>query len=145
MANVATTFANIRKGAFKNVRTSLLNVHADIGTRVYGSYPLKNLQAPLIVVENAQIQPGDDTEFLTSQAYRTITVLVNIYAKQAEKLDTYADAVDAQLRSYESTFETYNLILRKDGIVDNGSATFIDANNNRMHVKIISVTFEIDA
>jgi hypothetical protein len=141
----STTFDTIRKSAFKNVRTALASVHTDISTRIYGSYPLADVVLPLIVVRNGNTQSVNENSTLTSLNTRLITVIVEIYAKQAEKIDTYADAVDAAIRTAKSTFATYKMILQNNGVEDNGEVSFYDAQNNRTHMKSISLTFEVDA
>jgi len=139
MANVSVTQANFRKGIFKNLRTALLNVHVDIGTNVYGSYPIKNISLPLLVIENAQ--KLDTEKSVTGNLTYPGTAFVSIYTKQAEKIDTYADAIEAALWAYESTFKTYNLFLKD--IVDNDAVNYQDINGNKGHSKTISVMFEI--
>ena len=93
MSNVSVTQSNFRKGIFKNLRTALLNVHVDIGTSVYGSYPIKNISLPLIVIENAQ--KTDTEKSVTGNLTYPGTSFISIYTKQAEKIDTYADAIEA--------------------------------------------------
>jgi len=144
MTNLATNLSNIRTGAFRNVRTCLLNVHADVGTKVYSSYPLKNISLPLITVENGLVKPDTDSNSLSQENGRMVTVVVTIFSKTAEKLDVYADAVHAALKAYDTTFETYGLLLKRaGGIEDNDGGNFVDINNNRAHFKSISVTFDV--
>jgi hypothetical protein len=146
MAHQSTTFDTIRKSAFKNVRTILLAANiSDITTKVYGSYPLTNISLPLLVVKNGLVQSNEQSHTLSGLNSKYITVIVDIFAKEAEKIDTYADAVDAAIRAAKSTFATYNMILRDDGVTDNEDIVFTDINNNRTHGKSISLTFEVDA
>lgn len=144
MAYATVTNDTIRKNSFKNIYTLLQNVHADIGTNVYGSYPLKDVVLPNIVIENARINPSEEGQTLTALKTKEIVVLININSKQAETLDTYADAVDKKLRDSFTTLQGYGMVLNDDGIEDNGAVDFIDANNNRVHQKTLSVTFEFD-
>jgi hypothetical protein len=96
-------------------------------------------------VENGLVQSYNESATLNALNTKTITVIVSIYDKQAEKIDTYADLVDKAIRDNTSTFATYKMILRNDGVEDNDSVTFTDINNNRVHSKSISLTFEVDA
>ena len=138
------SYYNIRKSAFKNVRTAILNFNVDIGTNIYGAYPLKNLSLPLCVIENGLKQPSEESNTLSDISGSRITVIIHVYAKEAEKVDTYIDDLDATLRGATATFATYGMILRKDGIEDNENITFTDVSNNRVHSKSLSVTFEVD-
>ena len=144
MANITTTYSNIRKGVFKNVRTCLSGAVSDVGTRVYGAYPLKNLQLPLIVVENGIVNVDNESMTVDKNNSRMVIVNITTYAKQAEMIDTYADAIQAALEAYEDTFESYGMIMSKLGVTDVDSTTFIDTNEQRVHSKTQSITFHID-
>ena len=124
MTYQAAKYYNIRKSAFKNVRTAILNFHADVGTNVYGAYPLKNISLPLCVIENGQTEPSDESNTLEDISSQMITVVIHVYAKQSEKVDTYLDALVTTVKGAESTFETYNMYLKKGGITDNENVTF---------------------
>ena len=136
-------YYNIRKSAFKNVRTLLLNAVSDIGTNVYGSYPLQNVNLPLIVVENGLVQPMDESETLEDINGQTVTTIVFVYDKQAEKIDTYMDTITSTIKNNDATFATYGMTLLKKGVVDNDNVLFTDFKNNRVHGKSISITFEV--
>ena len=107
MTTVNVTTSNFRKGLFKNVRTALLNVHADIGTKVYGSYPKTNISLPLIVVENAV--KGESVKSLKGNLSYPGVAIVSVYAKKAEKIDVYADAIEAALWDTSATLYSNNL------------------------------------
>ena len=139
MVNLTATLANFRKACFRNTRTALVGALTDVGTNVYSSYPIKNVSFPLIVIESAQ--KLDSFKSLKDRYSEPATVFVTIYAKQAEKMDVYADEIEADLWAYESTFKTYNLFLKD--IVDNEGNQFEDVNDNKGHSKTLSVMFEL--
>jgi hypothetical protein len=139
MANVTLTTSNFRKGIYKNLRTSILNV--SVIQAVYAAYPLKNAVFPCVVIENAS-KGATNKAMNDSTFYKEATAIVTIYSKQAETLDTYTDSIEAQLESDKNTlYTTYNMYI--SNIMDNDGASFIDADNNRIHAKSMSVMIEL--
>lgn len=142
MTYASVTQTTKRKNTWKNVYTVLNNNITGVGTRVYASYPLTNIQLPLIVIENVQTE--SEAALGDNMASNEATVIVNVYSKNAEKLDTLLDEIEATLQAAVSTFKTYGLHLPKDGIVDNEtSGPVSDIAGNRVQGKSISVTFII--
>lgn len=144
MTNINTTYANLRKGAWKNLRTTLVGNISDVGTRVYGSYPLKNIELPLIVIEGGIVQTDMETKTIDQNNVKDITINITVYAKEAEKIDTYADAIDALIRADRATYKSYGLNLTDDEVMDVDQGIFVDLNDQRSHSKTMAVTFEVD-
>ena len=142
MANIATSRSNMRKGVFKNTRTALLSGSPSYSTRVYGAYPLTKITLPLVVVESTE--KGEDMVSLNDKMSTPLSVVVSIYSKQAEKLDTMSDEITAKIEGYETTFGSYGLYLMENAVVDNGPVgPFTDTENNRIHSKILTINFEL--
>jgi len=139
MANITTTKTNLRKGIFKNIRTALYNQITGVGTRVYGSFPVKKITLPLIVIENAQKNEPNKT--LTTNAEENATVLITVYDKMAEKVDTYADAIDARIENQRSVLEGYGITF--DDVIDNDNVSFTDEDGRRIHSKTLSLPIYI--
>lgn len=144
MTNVTATRTNIRKAAFKNVRTSLLNNITDVDGRVYGSYPLDDVTFPIIVIENGQKSVDDNMKALDGSLSQTVVCNITIYDKQAEVIDTIADEVEDQIYSDINTFKTYGMYVTDEICEDVDTSTFVDTNNQRVHSKTMAVTFEVD-
>jgi hypothetical protein len=139
MTNTSATLSTFRRAIFKNVYTCLNGNVTDISSACYSSYPVKDISLPLLVIEGAIVS---DPKWVMSERYtQTGTVLIDIYAKQSEKLDAYADEVDAKLWSYDSTFKSYGLYLTQ--VVDSEGGQFEDAAGNKVHSRILSVLFEL--
>lgn len=140
MVFTSATFDNIRTACFKNIRTVLLNAVSDVGTNVYGSYPVKDISLPLIVIENPKSNGnvwGNGNNKLT----RKIGLLVSIYAKQAEKLDQYAETIESTIWSSSSTLESNNIYI--ENIEDNEAGKFEDIAGNKGHSKSLSLMLEL--
>ena len=144
MTNVSVNLTNLRKGVWKNVYTTLNNSITGVSTRVYGSYPLKNIQLPLIIVENSnrgedKVPLGDNAPVETE-----IAQIVSVYAKNAEAIDTLMDEIETAIRADSSTYSTYGMYLAQNAIEDNeGTGPFQDLEGNRMHSKSLTITFLI--
>ena len=145
MTYIATTYANIRKGAFKNIRTTLVSNVTGVGTRVYGSYPLANAVLPLVVIEGPNKEPVDESNTIITDSSRSITVNITAYAKQMEQADTIADQIESLIDSNQTVLQSYGLhFATNDPCVDVDSGVGEDVNGQRSHSRTIAVTFEID-
>jgi len=144
MANIATSYSNIRKGAWKNVRASLLSNITGVGTRVYGAYPKSNVTLPLIVIENPIKGTDEETKTLEYDNMRSVLINISIYTKQAEQLDSILDEIEAQIESDRTIYASYGLNMTDDILTDVDDGVFMDLQKQRSHVKTSSVTFEVD-
>ena len=94
----------------------------------------------MIVIENGS--KGEEEMSLTVNPLTVpITLIVYVYAKEAEVIDTYIDQIDRAIWAAVDTFKTYGLYLKE--VTDNDNILFDDANKNRLHGKSSSVTFEL--
>ena len=143
MTYITSTTINLRKATYKNIRTVLLNNVTSVGSKIYGSYPLKNITFPLIVIDSGIKSVPIEEQSLTQKQSDSITINLMIYAKQIEKVDTYADEVNTLLDAAYSTLKSYNLYLDINSIEDVDSGVFVDFNKNRSHYKTIAVTLKL--
>ena len=141
MATLTASNSNTRKAAFRNTRTFLLNNITGVGTRVYGSYPVTNIQLPLIVVENG-IKGEDELSVNSNTLSRPIIIPVTVYSKQSEKIDSLADEIETVLLTSSSNYSAQNMFL--DRITDLGEGSqFIDIKGNKVHGKTLSVELTV--
>jgi len=141
MAAVAVTSSTLRKNTWKTVRAVLYNTISGVDTRVYGAYPQDAIAFPLIVIGNTN--KGEPMSTMNQNVENEVSVLVTVYTKAAETLDTYMDDIQAKLEVY--SWSTYNLYLPlTEGIIDNeGTGPFFDANNNRIYSKSLTLTLKV--
>jgi len=141
---VVVTNNNVRNATFKNVRNILSGNITDIGTRVYGSYPLKNITLPLIVVESP-LKTNEEESTTLNQANSDIVVVnITVYSKAIEKANRYMDSIDSIISTSQSIFTSDGLYISQDGLEDIDEDTFIDLNKQRSHSKTSAVTFMRD-
>ena len=141
MVNLIATRSNLHKAAFRNIRTCLVSNVTDVGTRVYSSYPLTNINYPLITISNGSREITNITLSLVNED--SVIVLIKVFSKTSEKLDTYVDEIWSLIEGYRNTFKSYNLELPLDGIDDVDDFEFTDLKNNRIHAKTIAVTLRL--
>ena len=141
MTTLSASNSNIRKAAFRNTRTFLLNNITGVGTKIFGSYPVTNINLPLIVVENG-IKGEDDQAVNDTILGREILVPVTVYSKQSEKIDSLADEIDTVLLASSSNYIAQNFTLHRITDIGEGSQ-FIDVKGNKVHGKTLSVELSL--
>jgi len=144
MTYLTATNSNLRKAAFRNTRTILLNNVTSVGTRVYGAYPETKIVLPLIILENANKQPRE-VKTLTGNEGRYVIQNIVLYGKQAELMDSMADQVEALIEAAIDTCSNYNITLPEDFIEDLGtSGPFDDISGNRIYSKVLAIKLILD-
>ena len=141
MANITVTNSNLRKATWKNVRQCLVSASiTGVSSRIYASYPLKNVVLPLIIIDNTI--KGDDMHAVNHEDLtKSITVPITLACKKSEHIDNLIDEIEAALDGYVTTFDTYKLYY--DTLLDGDSSQFVDLGGNRAHSKTVTAVFEL--